>query len=186
MPAAIAAQNCRRSSRPATGGRPGENNGARPDLSERRLRLVIATLPLKVLRRPFESGQYACGAYVARLDGAGIQPSMSRIGCPWDNAVAESFMRTLKKEEVDGRAYRDLADARASIGQFIDGIYNNQRLHSALDYLPPLAFEPRLSAGPPHLPPADRIAPAMMVPCGFCGQRKGVAHNPHRANNKPI
>ena len=78
-----------------------------------------------------------------RLDQAGIQPSMSRPACPWDNAMAESFMRTLKKEEVDGRCYRDQADAEASIGQFIEDIYNRQRLHSALDYLSPLAFETR-------------------------------------------
>jgi transposase InsO family protein len=85
--------------------------------------------------------QYACGDYVARLRSAGIQPSMSRPGCPWDNAMAESFMRTLKREEVDGRAYRDRADAEASIGPFIEEVYNRQRLHSALAYLSPEAFE---------------------------------------------
>src|SRR5579875_2138252 len=58
--------------------------------------------------------QYACADYVLRLREAGIQPSMSRVGCPWDNAMAESFMKTLKTEEVDGRAYRDLAEARSS------------------------------------------------------------------------
>ena len=85
--------------------------------------------------------QYACGDYIARLDRAGIQPSMSRGGCPWDNAMAESFMRTLKHEEVDGRSYRDLADAREKIDAFIDTIYNRQRLHSALAYRPPQVFE---------------------------------------------
>ena len=59
--------------------------------------------------------QYACGDYIARLERAGIQPSMSRAGCPWDNAMAESFMRTLKREEVNGQAYRDRAEAEASI-----------------------------------------------------------------------
>jgi putative transposase len=57
--------------------------------------------------------QYACGDYIARLERAGIQPSMSRAGCPWDNAMAESFMRTLKREEVNGQAYRDRAEARS-------------------------------------------------------------------------
>ena len=85
--------------------------------------------------------QYACGDYIARLEQAGIQPSMSRVGCPWDNAMAESFMKTLKSEEIDGRDYRDLADAQASIGRFIEVIYNRQRLHSALAYRPPLEFE---------------------------------------------
>jgi len=85
--------------------------------------------------------QYACGDYVKRLAAAQIQPSMSRAGCPWDNAMAESFMATLKREEVDGRAYRDLADAKALIGAFIETVYNRQRLHSALDYLAPAVFE---------------------------------------------
>lgn len=85
--------------------------------------------------------QYACGDYVARLEAHGIQPSMSRVGCPYDNAMAESFMKTLKAEEVDGAAYRDLADAKARIGQFIDAVYNRQRLHSALAYRSPEEYE---------------------------------------------
>ena len=60
--------------------------------------------------------QYACGDYIARLEAAGIQPSMSRAGCPYDNAMAESFMKTLKHEEVDASAYRDLAYARGPSG----------------------------------------------------------------------
>ena len=60
--------------------------------------------------------QYACGEYMTLLEAYQIQPSMSRPGCPYDNAMAESFMKTLKQEEVDGRSYRDLAEARASIG----------------------------------------------------------------------
>jgi putative transposase len=85
--------------------------------------------------------QYACGDYIDRLLAHGVQPSMSRAGCPWDNAMAESFMKTLKAEEVDGSAYRDLNDARTRIGQFIDTVYNRQRLHSALCYLSPAEFE---------------------------------------------
>jgi putative transposase len=85
--------------------------------------------------------QYACGDYIARLEAAGIQPSMSRIACPYDNAQAESFMKTLKAEEVDGRLYRDLDHARDDIGRFIEAVYNRQRLHSALDYLSPEEFE---------------------------------------------
>ena len=85
--------------------------------------------------------QYACGDYVTRLEKAGIQPSMNRVGCPWDKAMADSFMRTLKKEEVDGQGYRDLADAQNSIRRFIEQVYNNQRLHSALNYQAPTAFE---------------------------------------------
>jgi transposase InsO family protein len=85
--------------------------------------------------------QYACGDYIARLQAAHIQPSMSRAGCPYDNAMAESFMKTLKTEEVDASDYRDLAHATAAIGDFIVQVYNAQRLHSALDYLSPEEFE---------------------------------------------
>jgi transposase InsO family protein len=85
--------------------------------------------------------QYACADYVGRLEAAGVRPSMSRAGCPYDNAMAESFMKTLKAEEVDATSYRDLADASARIGRFIETVYNRQRLHSALDYLSPEEFE---------------------------------------------
>jgi putative transposase len=85
--------------------------------------------------------QYACADYIGRLEAAAIQPSMSRAGCPYDNAMAESFMKTLKAEEVDATSYRDLAEAAAQIGRFIETIYNRQRLHSALDYLSPEEFE---------------------------------------------
>jgi putative transposase len=87
--------------------------------------------------------QYACGDYVSRLLAHGIEPSMSRPGCPYDNAKAESFMSTLKAEEVNGADYRDLHDAKARIGQFIEAVYNRQRLHSALRYLSPEEFEAR-------------------------------------------
>jgi transposase InsO family protein len=85
--------------------------------------------------------QYACGDYVKRLEAAGITISMSRPGNPWDNAWAESFMKTLKTEEVDGRHYRNFDDAASKIGSFIDELYNEQRLHSALDYRSPMEFE---------------------------------------------
>ena len=85
--------------------------------------------------------QYACGDYVKRLEGAGITISMSRPGNPWDNAWAESFIKTLKVEEVDGRRYRNFDDAASWIGSFIEEIYNEHRLHSALDYLSPVEFE---------------------------------------------
>ena len=130
--------------------------------------LALAALDMALATREVVAGslihhsdrgiRYACSDYVGRLEQVGIQPSMSRPACPWDNAMAESFMRTLKKEEVDGRSYRDLADARASIGRFVDDICNGERLHSALGYLSPLAFETALSAEP-RLPLAASAAP---------------------------
>jgi putative transposase len=93
------------------------------------------------LRRLVEPGQYACDAYVATLEHHWIQPSMSRAGCPYDNAMAESFMKTLKHEEVDASDYRDLEHARQAISAFLETVYNRQRLHSALDYKSPVEYE---------------------------------------------
>jgi putative transposase len=85
--------------------------------------------------------QYASHDYIALLKKHGIRISMSRRGNPYDNAACESFMKTLKYEEVYRQEYRDLAEARASIKQFIEKIYNGKRLHSALGYRPPIEFE---------------------------------------------
>jgi transposase InsO family protein len=87
------------------------------------------------------SAQYASTDYRQRLAGHEITVSMSRPGNPYDNAKAESFVKTLKTEEVDGRSFKDLKAARRSIGVFIDTIYNTERLNSALGYCPPLEFE---------------------------------------------
>jgi len=95
--------------------------------------------------------QYACGEYVKQLESRGITISMSRPGNPYDNAWAESFMKTLKAEEVHGSAYRNLQHAESRIGTFIEEIYNQQRLHSALDYRSPAEFETRLKPEPAGL-----------------------------------
>jgi len=92
--------------------------------------------------------QYASNNYVERLEASGIIISMSRPGNPYDNAWAESFMKTLKAEEVDGRRYRDLDDAKSSIGTFIEEVYNRQRLHSALGYVSPVEFETEIAKRP--------------------------------------
>jgi putative transposase len=89
--------------------------------------------------------QYASINYTDLLKDNKVRISMSRKGNPYDNATCESFMKTLKYEEVYRQEYRDLAEARASIGQFLNKVYNQQRLHSALSYLPPVEFEQSLS-----------------------------------------
>ena len=85
--------------------------------------------------------QYAAQEYTNLLKQHGAQISMSRKGNPYDNAACESFMKTLKYEEVYRSEYRDLADAYAQIGEFLERVYNRQRLHSALGYVPPAEFE---------------------------------------------
>jgi len=114
-------------------------------------RLALEALNMAIADRRPEPGelvhhsdrgvQYACGDYARRLEELGILASMSRGGCPYDNAKAESFMKTLKTEEVDGSAYRDLDHARGAVGEFIEEVYNKTRLHSALDYRSPMEFE---------------------------------------------
>lgn len=85
--------------------------------------------------------QYASAAYVARLEQAGMLVSMSAKGNPYDNAKAESFFKTLKREEVYLNDYRTFAEAQAHLGHFIEAVYNTKRLHSSLGYLPPTEFE---------------------------------------------
>lgn len=85
--------------------------------------------------------QYVCGAYTERLLSAGAQISMAAKGTPLENAQAERFFRTLKQEEVYLHDYQSFGEAEASIGRFIDDVYNQKRLHSALGYRPPCEFE---------------------------------------------
>lgn len=113
-------------------------------------RLTLAALRMALAQRPVGAGlvhhsdrgiQYASGDYIQELKEHGIVVSMSRKANPWDNAACESFMKTLKWEEVYRSEYRDLQDARLRIGEFLEKVYNEQRLHSALGYVSPVEFE---------------------------------------------
>lgn len=85
--------------------------------------------------------QYASKDYIDLLQRHGVTCSMSRTGNPYDNARCESFLKTLKQEEIYCREYRDLDDLRLHSNTFIDEYYNRRRLHSALGYVSPDAFE---------------------------------------------
>jgi transposase InsO family protein len=115
--------------------------------------LTLAALRIALRKRGAPAGlihhsdhglQYACRPYVDLLRAHGIASSMSRIGNPYDNAIAESFFKTLKLEEVYGSEYHQVRHARARLRGYIEGIYNQQRLHSSLGYLSPVAFEAKL------------------------------------------
>lgn len=85
--------------------------------------------------------QYACQAYVDELRAAGLEISMARKGNPYDNAAAESFMKTLKCEEVYLWDYQTVQDVQKRIPYFLEEVYNQKRLHSALGYCPPNEYE---------------------------------------------
>ena len=117
-------------------------------------------LPLQALRKAFEqrqpaSGlvhhsdrgtQYASHDYTDLLKARGCRISMSHKASPWENGGCESWMKTLKYEEVFRQEYRDLAEARTCLDRFIEKVYNQLRLHSALGYRPPAEFEQVLLA----------------------------------------
>jgi len=112
--------------------------------------LPVAALRMALVEREPSPGlvhysdrgvQSASYGYTEMLKEPQETISMSRKGNPYDNAACESFMKTLKQEEVYRNEYRDFQEARASISDFLERVYNQKRLHSALGYVPPAEFE---------------------------------------------
>jgi putative transposase len=126
-------------------------------------RLAVSALEQAIARRQPPPGlvhhsdrgvQYASGEYVALLQRHHMLPSMSRPANPYDNASCESFLKTLKREEIYANDYRTLEHLAANIERFIDQYYNPCRLHSALGYRPPDEFECQAVTGTPANHPA--------------------------------
>ena len=115
--------------------------------------LAVEALKMALERRTLQPGlvhhsdrgvQYASCEYTELLKEKGILISMSRQANPYDNAKAESFMKTLKMEEVYLYEYESLSEAKRRIGYFLEDVYNQKRLHSSIGYVPPEEFEQSL------------------------------------------
>ena len=113
--------------------------------------LVVRHLPPGCIHHSDQGVQYACHAYTDLLKQQGFRISMSRKANPYDNAQAESFMATLKKEEIYLSNYQTFEEARRRLPHFIEDVYNRKRLHSAIGYLSPTAFELKQNQPQPHV-----------------------------------
>ena len=98
----------------------------------------------QALRRPVEPGQYTSKDQRDLADRLGVRLSFGRKGECWDNAVAESFFATIKRELIDRRPWPTLAALRPAVFNYIEGWYNTRRLHSSLGYLSPAEYERRI------------------------------------------
>ena len=150
-------------------------------------RLALAALESAVRSRKPGDGlvhhsdrgiQYACPEYVNTLARYHMVPSMSRARCPYDNAKCESWIKTLKQEEIYANTYRDMDDLRAHLEEFIDGYYNRLRMHSALGYCSPEEFEEATARQP-----AEEKLDARAAALSFL--RHGRSINPIWEDQKP-
>src|SRR3979411_686526 len=140
-PNAIAAQNLLSSSRPATGGRPGECNGALPERSERRRFNLVIVTPHEALRRPLESAQYVSIKYPERLAEAGVEPSVGSVGDSYDNALAETINGLYKAEVIHRREpWRNFEAVEFDTLQWVEW-FNNRRLLEPIGNIPPAEAE---------------------------------------------
>jgi transposase InsO family protein len=98
--------------------------------------------------------QYASNEYVQRLEACGAHLSMSRPASPWENGICESFMKTLKREEIDARQYHNFLELQQHLEEFLEQVYNRVRLHSALGYRSPVEFEELQNPGAKWSPAA--------------------------------
>jgi transposase InsO family protein len=116
------------------------------ELAMEALRRALATQQIEpgLVHHSDQGVQYAAAAYTDLLKERGIRISMSRRGNAYDNAKVESFIKTLKYEEVYLFEYESMEEARSRIGHFLEDVYNQKRLHSALGYVPPAEFEQQL------------------------------------------
>jgi len=105
------------------------------------LRMALRSHPAPRIHHSDQGLQYAAHAYVHLLQAHHVQISMATIGKAEENGFAERFMRTIKEEEVDLSEYRNFSDAQTQIGHFIEDVYNQKRIHSALGYFSPVEFE---------------------------------------------
>jgi len=141
-------------------------------------RLTVAALEMAIAERRPAPGlvhhsdrgiQYAAAEYASLLAQHHMTASMSRPAYPYDNAQCESFIKTLKQEEIYCHRYRDLEDLRSHLREFIEEYYNRGRLHSALGYRTPAEFE---TAGPGE---ASKTSLAASVTLSFPGMGKSIA-----------
>jgi putative transposase len=152
-------------------------------------RLTVAALERAVRERQPPAGlvhhsdrglQYASPEYVAALEKYGMVASMSRPANPFDNASCESFMKTLKREEIYANRYRDLEHLHANVEEFIEQYYNQQRLHSALGYQSPVEFEQRIAT-----PPVDSRSARMMFFENNVNEQRGSSELPGKGTPSP-